>query len=122
MNNNEQLNSKNQISHTDKNNKNKIILNKTNIKVFETNQPVKIEYLSAKKTEIENLSDEYSELSFLNNLNCETNKNNKKSVEYDFRNKYKTEKCKFWEINKICKYGDSVIWLIFYFKKFKTYL
>ena len=53
MNNNEQLNSKNQISHTDKNNKNKIILNKTNIKVFETNQPVKIEYLSAKKTEIE---------------------------------------------------------------------
>lgn len=108
MNNIEHFNSKNQIADTNKNNKNNIILKKQNIKVFETNQPVKVEYLSAKKTEIENLSDEYSELSFLNNLNCETNKNNKKSVEYDFRNKYKTEKCKFWEINKSCKFGDGV--------------
>ncbi len=32
----------------------------------------------------------------------------KKSIEKDFRIKYKTEKCKFYEVNMDCKYGDNV--------------
>jgi hypothetical protein len=39
----------------------------------------------------------------------ETDQNKKKkSIDTDFRIKYKTEKCKFWEVNKVCKYGDNV--------------
>ena len=62
-------------------------------------------------TEIDNLSDEYSGLSYLNAPNCDTSinvKNVKKFSDYDYRSKYKTEKCKYWEINSTCKYGDSV--------------
>ncbi len=33
----------------------------------------------------------------------------KKSIEKDFRTKYKTERCKFFEVNKECKYGENVI-------------
>jgi hypothetical protein len=33
----------------------------------------------------------------------------KKSIEKDFRIKYKTEKCKFFENSKECKFGDNVI-------------
>ncbi len=36
----------------------------------------------------------------------------KKSIERDFRIKYKTEKCKFYETNKECKFGDNVSFLI----------
>lgn len=36
----------------------------------------------------------------------------KKSIEKDFRIKYKTEKCKFYEVNMDCKYGDNVKKLI----------
>jgi hypothetical protein len=32
----------------------------------------------------------------------------KKSIEKDFRVKYKTEKCKFYETNKECKFGENV--------------
>lgn len=32
----------------------------------------------------------------------------KKNSEMDFRVKYKTEKCKFWEINQTCKFGEGV--------------
>lgn len=65
-------------------------------------------------------NDEYSELSYLN-INFIKNTNNlnssnfltaeqkaKKSLELDFKIKYKTEKCKYWEINQTCKFGDSV--------------
>lgn len=79
-----------------------------------------------------NYADEYTGLSYLNNLN-NTNLNNnnsntnnlisnfqaandsqlfskqpKKNSEIDFRVKYKTEKCKFWEINQTCKFGEGV--------------
>jgi len=37
---------------------------------------------------------------------------NKKSVDADFRQKYKTEICKFWELNKECRYGNNVIYSI----------
>lgn len=36
----------------------------------------------------------------------------KKSIEKDFRVKYKTEKCKFYETNKECKFGENVKSLI----------
>ena len=40
---------------------------------------------------------------------CEDSINTKKkSFENDFRKKFKTEKCKFWEINQMCKFGDKV--------------
>ena len=94
-----------------------------------------------------NYADEYTGLSYLNNLNnnssnndCNLNFNNvnnnnntnsiisnfqvtaelqcnkqpKKNSEIDFRVKYKTEKCKFWEINQICKFGEGVsLFLLF---------
>jgi hypothetical protein len=34
----------------------------------------------------------------------------KKSIEKDFRIKYKTEQCKFYQVNKECKFGDNVIY------------
>jgi hypothetical protein len=36
---------------------------------------------------------------------CQTPKANKSN---DFKVKYKTEICKFWDMNKICKFGDNV--------------
>ena len=49
-----------------------------------------------------------------NLLNTSTNasginqpSNKKKSMD-DYKKKYKTEKCKFYEVNKECKYGDNV--------------
>jgi hypothetical protein len=33
---------------------------------------------------------------------------NKKSFENDYKAKYKTEICKFWELNKECRYGGNV--------------
>ncbi len=32
----------------------------------------------------------------------------KKSIDKDFRVKYKTEQCKFYGMNKECKFGESV--------------
>lgn len=46
------------------------------------------------------------------NTSNSVNVNNKKSN--DFKLKYKTEKCKFWELYKECKYGDNVSFLIFF--------
>jgi hypothetical protein len=40
----------------------------------------------------------------LNQLNTDKKKNS----DADFRLKYKTEKCKFWEVGKECKFGESV--------------
>ena len=37
----------------------------------------------------------------------------RKSGEKDFRTKYKTEKCKFWELNGECKFGDNVKLILF---------
>jgi hypothetical protein len=39
------------------------------------------------------------------NLNSKVKKN---TIESDFKIKYKTEKCKFWEINQNCKFGENV--------------
>lgn len=67
--------------------------------------------------------EEYQGLSYLNNklspnrsddTNVTDNDNDinksakKKSVEVDYRMKYKTEICKFWELNKDCRYGNNV--------------
>jgi hypothetical protein len=38
----------------------------------------------------------------------ESNGFNRSSKQNDFRVKYKTEICKYWEVNKECKFGDSV--------------
>ena len=37
-----------------------------------------------------------------------SNKKKKKSEYKDFRTKYKTEKCKFWEVTGECKFGENV--------------
>jgi hypothetical protein len=34
-----------------------------------------------------------------------------KSKTGDFKTKYKTEMCKYWQIEKSCKYGDNVIYI-----------
>jgi len=31
----------------------------------------------------------------------------RKSTDISFKQKFKTEQCKYWELNKICKYGDN---------------
>ncbi len=95
-----------------------------------------------------NITDEYTNLSYLNNNNNnynnnisnfnigkvinnnnnnanslissfqvaaeqQFNKQSQKKSEIDFKVKYKTEKCKFWEINKTCKFGEGVILSLF---------
>ena len=45
----------------------------------------------------------YSKISSQNN---DVNSNKGKNT--DFKLKYKTEKCKFWDLYKECKYGDNV--------------
>jgi hypothetical protein len=64
------------------------------------------------KNDLDYLSDDYSGLSYLNISDCETitqkNKGEKKNSDHAYRAKYKTEKCKYWEINMSCKYGDNV--------------
>lgn len=70
-----------------------------------------------------NQQNEYSDLSYLSNTNNANANNNseiiskqkknsmeikKSCMELDFKIKYKTEKCKYWEINQTCKFGDSV--------------
>jgi hypothetical protein len=89
--------------------------------------PINTQMISPKN----DIQDEYQGLSYLNGKNsfkspCRSEDTNitednlttspnaislqkKKSGESDFRVKYKTEKCKFWELNKVCKYGDNVI-------------
>jgi hypothetical protein len=57
-----------------------------------------LSYKSAKATPIKSSVEEKSETPV-----------KKKSIEKDFRIKYKTEKCKFYETNKECKFGDNVI-------------
>lgn len=32
----------------------------------------------------------------------------KRNNDNDFRKKYKTEICKFWSINQVCKFGEKV--------------
>lgn len=51
----------------------------------------------------------YSKTSSQNN---DTNSNKGKNS--DFKLKYKTEKCKFWDLYKECKYGDNVSVYIIY--------
>lgn len=43
-----------------------------------------------------------------NNTNKSNNSNSNVKKSNDFKVKYKTEKCKFWEFYKECKYGDNV--------------
>ena len=59
-----------------------------------------------------NRTDDTSNIETDNDL---TRSVNKKSVDVDFRQKYKTEICKFWELNKECRYGNNVI--DYYFMK-----
>jgi len=46
----------------------------------------------------------------INNINIyQNNKTN------EFKNKYKTEICKFWQLNSSCKFGEKVILLKYFF-------
>ena len=57
-------------------------------------------------------NDEYNNLSYKTNSNTpiiiKDKKETKKFTDNDFRAKYKTEICKFWQVHKNCKYGDNV--------------
>lgn len=59
-------------------------------------------------------------LNTLNSLNAITTKNEISSpqnhltnIQSDFRKKFKTEICKFYELDKECKYGDKVMFFLF---------
>ena len=65
---------------------------------------IKGSVVSPTKSEETNLSEEIE--SVLNQTI------NKKSGDSDFRQKYKTEICKFWGYNKECRYGDNVFLLL----------
>lgn len=47
-------------------------------------------------------------LEFGENSLCGIGPANIKKKSDDFKVKFKTEMCKFWELDKICKYGDNV--------------
>lgn len=74
--------------------------------------------ISSPKNNQNSISDEYQGISYKSSKItpiktvdlCEekTEIQKKKSIEKDFRVKYKTEQCKFYEVNKECKYGDNV--------------
>ena len=74
------------------------------------------------------LNDEYMDLSYKSNTatplvkNKEQNKRNdpdrKYSMENDFRTKFKTERCKYYQLNKDCKFGESVSKI----KKYRSYI
>jgi hypothetical protein len=80
--------------------------------------------MSPTNSEETNLSEENREVSFTSQGQGQTLLPKKKSIDGDFRAKYKTEICKFWAFNKQCRYGDNVrknIFLkikILFFKKF----
>jgi len=42
--------------------------------------------------------------------NCGMPEHNNKKKSDDFKIKFKTELCKFWELDAVCKYGDNVIY------------
>lgn len=54
--------------------------------------------------------DDSTSNSSINQLNSSFNStvNNKQKLSDDFKTKYKTEVCRFWEINRSCKFGDNV--------------
>ncbi len=62
-----------------------------------------------------NNNDEYTGLSYKTSSNTPIRVKEMKDFEKkkysdnDFRAKYKTEICKFWEVHRTCKYADSVI-------------
>ena len=67
-----------------------------------------------KYLEIEELiEDEYSGLSYNKNIEIEIDKKSEKKKKKksgdtkDFRTKWKTEICHYWEMNNYCKYGDN---------------
>ena len=55
--------------------------------------------------------EEYAENDYKNKFNSKKNNKKKqgpfKSTAADFKIKYKTELCKYYEINGFCKYGDN---------------
>lgn len=62
---------------------------------YKANKPTPISVKAPKKHELD--------------VNTSTTATKRKSSDIvDFRAKYKTEKCKFWEINQQCKFADNV--------------
>lgn len=72
-----------------------------------------LSYKSCKKTltvDI-NSSDKHETLEKGDGVNNSTWMGSKKSFE-DYKIKYKTEKCKYFDVDKACKFGESVIYLL----------
>jgi hypothetical protein len=44
----------------------------------------------------------------VNNLNNLNELNSKRKLSEDFKQKFKTEMCKFWQLNGECKFGENV--------------
>jgi hypothetical protein len=57
---------------------------------------------------ISNQSNETSSSEDRDLLTANSSTLKKNSVDSDFRAKYKTEICKFWGVNKECRYGNNV--------------
>ena len=90
---------------------------KTKIKEKEIEEEKSLNILKEierKEKEIEELiEDEYSGLSYNKNIEIEIDKKSEKKKKKksgdtkDFRTKWKTEICHYWEMNNYCKYGDN---------------
>jgi hypothetical protein len=86
----------------------KIIKQPESIQAFDNDEYEELSYKCSKATPISSKPD-------VSDDNTDTNGDNppkKKSFEKDFRVKYKTEKCKFFELNRECKYKDNVLYIL----------
>jgi hypothetical protein len=70
---------------------------------------------------MESIYEEYEELSYKKSSSTPVKENTQEprkrssgEKDKDFRAKYKTEKCKYFESNKECKFGTSVFLLLFF--------
>ena len=87
---------------------------------------IKTELLREEKTKfsennMESIYEEYEELSYKKSSSTPVKENTQEprkrssgEKDKDFRAKYKTEKCKYFESNKECKFGTSVFLLLFF--------
>jgi hypothetical protein len=66
------------------------------------------ESLNQKRKNSEDCGSVDGDLNSIGSPNTSVNINSKNKKSEDFKLKFKTEKCKFWEIDNNCKYGDNV--------------
>jgi hypothetical protein len=83
---------------------------KENINTINHNQPKRKRSQQSERKISENYEsyDETKSVSSLKTNSSVKYKTPKKNKKDDFKTKYKTDICKYWEIEKSCKFGDNV--------------